>query len=57
VNHYHIRWSTSKLDWEAFSTRAEAENAATQLMRPQENYSIEQADGEPAMRRRGQAGE
>jgi len=46
VNHYHIRWSALKLDWEAFSTREEAETAAKQLMRPQENYSIEQFDGE-----------
>lgn len=45
VNHYHIRWSESKLDWEAFGTREEAETAAKQLVRPNENYSIEQFDG------------
>jgi hypothetical protein len=43
--HYHIRWTTSKLDWEVFNTREEAETAAKQLMLPNERYSIEQFDG------------
>ena len=42
--HYHIRWSTSKLDWEVFNTRGEAENSAKQLVLPNERYSIEQFD-------------
>lgn len=46
MNHYHIRWSASKLDWEAFGTQQEAETAAKQLVRPGENYTIEQFDGD-----------
>jgi len=45
VIHYHIRWSSSKLDWEAFRTRQEAETEAKQLVRPGESYTIEQLDG------------
>ena len=43
--HYHIRWSSSKLDWEMFSTREEAETSAKQLALPNERYDIEQFDG------------
>ena len=42
--HYHIRWSNSKLDWERFSTRQEAEQAANQLARPGETFTIEHVD-------------
>lgn len=42
--HYHIRWSGSKLDWEVFNTREEAEVAAGLLVRPKENYTIEEFD-------------
>jgi hypothetical protein len=44
--HYHIRWTQSELlDWERFGTRAEAEQAATRLVRPDEEYTIEEYDG------------
>jgi hypothetical protein len=46
MQHFHIRWSTSKLDWEAFRTQEEAETSAKQLMRPHESYNIEQFDGD-----------
>lgn len=42
--HYHIRWSDSKLDWERFSTRQEAERAAGQLVRPGETFTLEHVD-------------
>ena len=44
--HYHIRWSNSTLDWEAFSTSEEAEAQAQQLVRLGESYIIEPADGD-----------
>lgn len=50
--HYHIRWSDSKLDWEAFSTsseaqaQAQAQAQAEQLVRQGETYFIEQLDGD-----------
>lgn len=40
--HHHIRWSGGILDWERFSTRAEAQASADQLMRPEETYSVEE---------------
>ncbi len=43
--HYHIRWSESKLDWEAFSTHTEAEKRAKELVRDDEDFTIEQFDG------------
>ena len=46
--HYHIRWSHSsgsKLDWEAFPTRDDAERRAKELVRPGENFTIEHFDG------------
>ncbi|MGH9574148.1 MAG: hypothetical protein ACRD40_11540 [Candidatus Acidiferrales bacterium] len=42
--HYHIRWSDSKLDWERFNTRQEAEQAARQLTRSDETFTLEQVD-------------
>lgn len=42
--HYHIRWSDSQLDWEAFCTREEAETLALNLVRPHENYTIQEFD-------------
>jgi hypothetical protein len=47
--HYHIRWSDSKLDWERFSTRQEAEQAARQLVRPGETFILEQVDDNTCM--------
>lgn len=41
--HYHIRWSrVTALDWQCFSTRAEAETRAKQLVRQEETYAIEE---------------
>lgn len=42
--HYHIRWSDSKLDWEPFSTRRDAEHAAKELARPGETFTLERVD-------------
>lgn len=44
--HYHIRWSNSKLDWQRFSTREEAEQAARQMLRPGETFTLEHLDDE-----------
>jgi hypothetical protein len=47
VPHYHIRWSgKAMLDWERFSTQAEAEASARELMRLGENYTIDKLDGD-----------
>jgi hypothetical protein len=43
--HFHIRWSDSKLDWEAFQTREEAIAQAKELARPGETYVIAEFDG------------
>lgn len=44
--HYHIRWSrVTALDWECFSTQAEAEARAKELVRQEEAYTIEEHDG------------
>jgi hypothetical protein len=43
---YHIRWSNVALYWQRFSTHAEAEERATQLMRPDESYTIEELDAD-----------
>lgn len=44
--HYHIHWSgETTLDWQRFSSRAEAETSAKQLALPGETYTIE-AHGE-----------
>jgi hypothetical protein len=39
--HYHIRWSDSKLDWQAFSASQEAQIEAERLARFEETYTIE----------------
>ena len=43
--HFHICWSDSKLDWEAFPTREEGITRAKELVLPGETYVIEQFDG------------
>jgi hypothetical protein len=45
MNHYHIRWDKSNLDWEAFPTKDEAVVEAERLKRVDENYGIEERDG------------
>jgi hypothetical protein len=41
--HYHIHWAgKAKLDWQAFSTRAEAEERAKELALRGEGYAIEE---------------
>lgn len=45
MTHYHIRWSGKPLDWEAFSTRVDAETSAKQLVRPSETYTVEEHNG------------
>lgn len=45
MNHYHIRWDNSNLDWEAFQTEEEAKASAEQLKRIGEDYVIEKLDG------------
>jgi hypothetical protein len=43
--HYHIRWSAvARLDWERFSTSAQAEVSAKGLVRQHETYTIEEHD-------------
>jgi hypothetical protein len=44
MNHYHIRWASSKIDWQAFRNKDEAVVEAERLKRPEENYSIEERD-------------
>lgn len=44
--HYHIRWSNSMVDWEAFPTWQEAQAQAEQLVKRGESYVIEQLDGD-----------
>ena len=46
MNHYHIRWSASKIDWEAFHNQEEAERQAKQLARSGEEFTVEQFDGD-----------
>lgn len=46
MQHFHIRWSGAKLDWEAFRTQEEAERQAKQLVLPGEKFIVEQFDGE-----------
>jgi len=41
VDHYHIRWSDSKIDWQVFSASEEAQIEAEKLARPGETYRIE----------------
>ena len=45
--HFHIRWitgDTSKTDWEAFTSREEADSMAKRLMTPSEAYAIDAFD-------------
>jgi hypothetical protein len=44
MNHYHIRWANSKIDWQAFQTRDEAVAEAERLKRVNESYDIEERD-------------
>jgi hypothetical protein len=45
MSHYHIRWSgKEELDWERFSSLPEAKARARELVRPFENYTIEEYD-------------
>ena len=44
MNHYHIRWSNSNVDWQAFRTKDEAVAEAERLKRLDENYNIEERD-------------
>jgi hypothetical protein len=44
MHHYHIRWSGKLLNWEPFSTLAEADASARQTVLPGEAYTIEQYD-------------
>jgi hypothetical protein len=45
MNHYHIRWADSKIDWQTFQTKDEAVAEAERLKRPDENYNIEERNG------------
>jgi hypothetical protein len=48
MNHYHIRWirwADSKIDWQAFQTKAEAVAVAERLKRLDEDFNIEERDG------------
>ena len=45
MNHYHIRWANSKVDWQAFRTKDEAVAEAERLKLLDENYNIEERDG------------
>ena len=45
MTHYHIRWADSKIDWQAFLTKDKAVFEAERLKRVDENYSIEEHDG------------
>ena len=45
MNHYHIRWANSTVDWQAFRTKDEAVAEAERLKRLDENYNIEERDG------------
>jgi hypothetical protein len=46
VQHFHIRWSGAKLDWEAFRTQTEAEHQAKELKLPGEEFTVEEFDGD-----------
>jgi hypothetical protein len=43
--HYHIRWSDSKVDWQAFASPTEANASAEKLARPGEGYAVEKFEG------------
>jgi hypothetical protein len=42
MSHYHIRWSDSKIDWQAFPAKDEAVVEAERLKRVEESYIIEE---------------
>ena len=45
--HYHIRWSDSSLDWQAFPVKEDATKLAATIKKPGESYTIVgQDDGE-----------
>ena len=44
TNHFHIRWSTGKLDWQRLDTEEEAEKLAEELRIGGEAYRVEQHD-------------
>lgn len=46
MNHYHIRWVNSNLDWQAFQTEDHAKEEAERLKHPNEQYVIEAHDGD-----------
>jgi len=46
MNQHHIRSSNGRLDWERFSTSAEAQASGKQLMRPGETYAVEEYEDE-----------
>ena len=46
MNHFHVRWVNSKLDWEAFETEEAAKAQGERLKRPGETYLIEAHDGD-----------
>jgi hypothetical protein len=46
--HFHVRWiiaGSSRIDWEAFASRNEAENMAERLKSSTDAYAIEEFDG------------
>jgi hypothetical protein len=45
MKHYHIRWAGSKIDWQAFQTKDDAVAEAEHIKRPNENYNVEERDG------------
>lgn len=45
MNHYHIRWADSKIDWQAFQTKDEAVAEAERLKRLEEKYDIVELNG------------
>jgi hypothetical protein len=42
MNHFHIRWSSGKLDWQRFVTYSDAEATAKELVQPNETFTIEE---------------
>ncbi len=47
ATHFHIHWTigdTSRMDWEPFSTRDEAERLAKRIARASESYRIQEFD-------------
>lgn len=46
MNHFHVRWQNSQLDWEAFKTEEEATAQGERLKRSGETYVIEESEGD-----------